>query len=607
MQLKTFTLSLSLLCSLPIMAFDPPTMGWSSWNTYNVHISESIIRSQADALKAKGLDKVGYTYVNIDDGFFGGRDSEGNLIIHPTRFPNGLKPVADYIHSLGLKAGIYSDAGHNTCGHFWAGDALGVGVGLYEHEEQDADMYFNDMGFDFIKIDYCGAIANNNSEGLYLDEQEQYTKIRKAIDAVGRSDVRVNVCRWAFPGTWVSSIGSSWRISHDIEATWASVKSIISFNRYLSAYAVNGGYNDMDMLEIGMGLTDAQERSHFGIWCIQASPLLIGCDINTLSAKSLSLLSNEELIAINQDPLGLQAYIVKANAGVYLYVKDIETLNGNKRVIAVYNSTNNNATFTLKTADVDLAGTVKVRDLFAKADLSDITTGSMTISVPMHDTKIYVLEAEERLERTVYEAETAWMERFQDLGKNNNLGHAKYIEDANCSGGAKVGWLGNHADNWMEWRNVWSKEGGIYDMEIAYGYSDGRSLYWSVNGGEQTLLNTPSNTSGGIKTVKASIVLRPGLNTIRLANPTGWAADIDKMTLKKTAPDPTDVKGISVKKGNKSMKIVSDGTLKVKSDCEATAGIWNAAGVKLRTVSLKKGENVISALPQGVCYVLIEE
>lgn len=142
-----------------------PTMGWSSWNTYRVNISEALIMRQADAMVAKGLNKVGYQYVNIDDGYFGGRDkTSGRLLIHPTRFPNGLKPVVDYIHSLGLKAGIYSDAGRNTCGSIYDADTIGIGVGLYGHDQQDCDMFFSELGFDFIKVDFCGGRPHPNGD-----------------------------------------------------------------------------------------------------------------------------------------------------------------------------------------------------------------------------------------------------------------------------------------------------------------------------------------------------------------------------------------------------------------------------------------------------------
>ncbi len=168
-------------------AQDKPTMGWSSWNTFALNISEDIIKGQATAMRTQGLLKVGYDHINIDDGYFGGRDPEtGKLLIHPTRFPNGLKPVVDYIHTLKMKAGIYSDGGKNTCGNYHGGDKIAEGVGFYGHDQQDCDFFFKELGFDFIKVDFCGGVGFHNSENLYLDEQERYTAIAKAIENTGR-------------------------------------------------------------------------------------------------------------------------------------------------------------------------------------------------------------------------------------------------------------------------------------------------------------------------------------------------------------------------------------------------------------------------------------
>lgn len=173
-------------------AIATPLMGWSSWNAFRVDISEDIIKNQADLMVRTGLKDAGYTNVNIDDGFFDERDSTGIMKANAKRFPNGMKPVVDHIHGLGLKAGIYTDAGNNTCGSMSDKDRAGVGAGIYGHELQDAQLYFGDWGFDFIKIDYCGG------SHLGLDEKERYTSIRESIDQVNK-DVSVNICRWAFP------------------------------------------------------------------------------------------------------------------------------------------------------------------------------------------------------------------------------------------------------------------------------------------------------------------------------------------------------------------------------------------------------------------------
>ena len=162
----------ALQASAVSFAQNGPTMGWSSWNTYGVNINEALIKRQADAMVSKGLKQAGYDHINIDDGYFGGRDKKtGQLLIHSTRFPNGLKGIVDYIHAKGLKAGIYSDAGRNTCGSMFNGDVTGKGVGLYEHDQQDADFFFRELGFDFIKVDFCGGSYYHNEDHLVLDEQ----------------------------------------------------------------------------------------------------------------------------------------------------------------------------------------------------------------------------------------------------------------------------------------------------------------------------------------------------------------------------------------------------------------------------------------------------
>ena len=249
MKMKNRVVFSLLLLATTATAQDGPTMGWSSWNTFGINISDAIIRGQADAMVSTGLKAVGFDHINIDDGFFGSRNLQtGELLIHPTRFPNGLKPVADYIHSKGLKAGIYSDAGANTCGNFNSGDEHGVDVGLYRFDQRDIDFYFKDCGFDFIKVDFCGGNPKDNSQGLELDPQERYTAIAEAIKRTGKDHVRMNVCRWDYPGTWVSDVAFSWRTTADIYDGWKSVQGILAENLYLSAYCEKGHFNDMDML-----------------------------------------------------------------------------------------------------------------------------------------------------------------------------------------------------------------------------------------------------------------------------------------------------------------------------------------------------------------------
>ena len=515
---------------LAVLAVNPPLMGWSSWNTYGVEINDSVIKVQADAMTELGFAACGYNHVNIDDGFFGGRDADGKLLIHPRRFPNGLRPLVDYIHGKGLKAGIYSDAGRNTCGSFWGGDSDGIGVGLYGHDDQDMQLFFNELDFDFIKVDYCGADPANNSEGLDLDVETRYKEIYEAIKATGREDITWNICRWAFPGTWACDIVDSWRTTEDIYLGWASVKSIINQSLYLSAYTGGGRYNDMDMLEVGRGLTAEEDKTHFGMWCVMSSPLLIGCDLNDIKGDALSLMQNKELIAVNQDVLGLQAYVVKRENGGYVLVKDVEELCGNKRVVAFYNPTDAELAMSVDFSQLDLAGAVNVRDLFEKKDRGEFE-GSLSISVPAHGTRIYKLVAEKRLERTLYEAETAWLTCYQELKNNEVYGTAIYSEKGICSGGVAVGWLGGRAENDLQWRNVYSKNGGEYTLRFSFVSGDSRKMMVSVNGGEPVEVTTHNNNWNSVGTVDVNVTLNKGNNTVRLYNASGWMADIDCMRL----------------------------------------------------------------------------
>ena len=554
MMKKLMTWLVALVLPALMVAQNPPLMGWSSWNTYGYQINDSVLKAQADAMVDLGFKDCGYNHINIDDGFFGGRDKSGKLLIHPTRFPNGLRPLVDYIHSKGLKAGIYSDAGRNTCASYWGEpkDTIGIGVGLYGHDAEDFDLYFDELNFDFIKIDYCGADAGNNAEGLDLDVEQRYKEIAAAIEAVkkstGRTDITWNICRWAFPGTWACDMVDSWRTTEDIYLGWESIKSIIGQSLYLSAYTSPGHYNDMDMLEVGRGLTEEEDKTHFGMWCMMSSPLLIGCDMHDIKGNALALMQNKELIALDQDPLGLQAYVVKRMNGGYVLVKDVEEKYGTKRAIAFYNPTNAAISMSINFSEVDLGGPVKVRDLFEKADKGTYE-GSFQVTVPAHGTRIYKLEAAKRYERTLYEAETAWLSAYQEIKNNQAVGTAIYSEKDGCSGGVAVGWLGNAAGNDLQWRNVYSAEGGEYTLKVFFITGENRTMKVSLNGEEVTTYTGNSGGWGTVGSADFDVTLKKGENVVSLSNANGWMGDIDRMELVKKGgavePTPTPDLGLS--------------------------------------------------------------
>ena len=419
------------------------------------------------------------------------------------------------------------------------GDVTGKGVGFYGHDQQDADFFFKDCGFDFIKVDFCGGSYYHNEDHLVLDEQERYTAIAEAIKNTGRTDVRMNACRWAYPGTWIDGAAFSWRTTGDINSSWESVKGIIAENLYLSAYCSKGHYNDMDMLEVGRSLTSEEDKTHFGMWCIMNSPLLIGCDLRNIKSETLTLLKKKELIALNQDSLYQQAYVAGLVNGCFLLVKDLEELNGTKRAFAVYNPNDVQKTVQVNLADLDLGGLVKMYNAFITRNKKE-ATGTFEVTVPAHGVCIYVAEAETRLERTRYEAETGYISVYQEI-KNNQAEKTGIYETADyCSCGYKAGWLGQSEANALEWRNVYSKEGGEYNLTIGYICGESRNITVSVNGEKVKTLSCNSGGWQKVSTKTLTIQLQQGQNTIRLSNATNWMPDIDYINVVSTNPSGID-------------------------------------------------------------------
>ena len=527
-QLLTGLLSVWIPAVLPAQVA-PPVMGWSSWNTFHVNISDSLIRTQADAMVRLGLKDVGYTHINIDDGFFGWRDSTGVMHPHPWRFPNGMKVVADYIHSLGLKAGIYSDAGANTCGSRYDNDENGFGAGLYGHEVQDARLYFCDWGFDFIKIDYCGA-----GTWLDLEEQKRYKAVCETIRQEAGHPVSINICRWAFPGAWAKDIATSWRISPDIRPRWSSIKGIIAKNLYLSAFAGDGHYNDMDMLEIGRGLTPDEEEVHVGMWCMMSSPMLIGCDLNTLQPSSLALLKNRELLAINQDSLGLQAYVALRQGEGFVVVKDLQQTHGTTRAVAFYNPSDSAVSFSVPLKELELAGKAKAWDVIRHEKVK-IEKDLIVAEIPAHGIKVMEVKATNRLETTRYEAEWAYLSAYDDLGKRKMP--VKYVPTEGASGGICVANVGGEKESYAAWSNVWSDEGGSYRLRVKYVEEPRLKMMLDVNGqtcGGIFTGTQPVNAKNKVfKEAAFEVKLQKGYNTIKLYSPFTLLPMLDCIYLEK--------------------------------------------------------------------------
>lgn len=294
-----------------------PQMGWNSWNEFACDIDEKLIRETADAMVRLGLKDAGYEYVNIDDCWHGKRDAAGNIHPDPERFPSGMKALADYVHGKGLKLGIYSDAGATTCGGR---------PGSRGHEYQDAITYAA-WGIDYVKYDWC------DTKGL--NAAAAYTTMRDAIRSAGRP-MLFSICEWGDnkPWEWATDIGHSWRTTGDISPCWdceinhgswssLGVMRILDKQAGLRKHAGPGHWNDMDMMEVGMGMSENEDRAHFSIWSMLASPLIMGNDLRSMPESTLKILANKDVIAINQDKLGVQAWKARSEGPMELWAKPL--------------------------------------------------------------------------------------------------------------------------------------------------------------------------------------------------------------------------------------------------------------------------------------------
>ncbi len=344
-----------------------PPMGWNSWNLFAEKVDDQTVRTMADAMVSSGMKDAGYVYINIDDTWEGTRDANGVLGTNH-KFPD-MKALADYVHSKGLKIGIYSSPGPRTCGGYPAS---------YGHEEQDAKM-FAAWGIDYLKYDWCSAGS------IYKNEQLQavYQKMGDALHAAGRPIV-YSLCEYGLAGVekWGPAVGGNvWRTTGDIRDEWDSMRDNIEKQVPTAAYAGPGHWNDPDMLEIGNGhMTDDEYRTHMSLWALTAAPLLAGNDIRKMSDTTKSILLNKEVIAVNQDPLGKQASPVK-NGKLETWVKPLKDGSVAVGVVNLDTAPGNAA---VKASDLGLKGAVRSgRDLWAHKDVQ-FKDGVYSAQLPAH-------------------------------------------------------------------------------------------------------------------------------------------------------------------------------------------------------------------------------
>ena len=374
-KIKIAFLSVLLICSVALPAQNAPIMGWSSWNHFHINIDEKMIREQADAMISSGMYKAGYRFINIDDGYFGGRNSDGNLLTDTKKFPSGMRALTDYIHARKLKAGIYSDAGKNTCGSKYDNDPNGIGVGMYGHVERDCNLFFNDWKFDFLKVDWCGG------DWMGLDEETEYTKIIHAVKSIN-PEIVFNICRWQFPGEWAIKLADSWRISGDIRENFSSILRIIDLNADFHQYSPPGHYNDMDMLQVGRGMTYDEDKTHFSMWCMMNSPLLAGNDLRDMTRETIEILTNKEIIALNQDKGFRQATRLLREGDIEIWVKPLGKI-GKQKAIAIMNRGEKTGQTALTPEKIGVRSTSKLRDLWLHENIGKLGK-SRTFTIPKH-------------------------------------------------------------------------------------------------------------------------------------------------------------------------------------------------------------------------------
>jgi alpha-galactosidase len=359
-----------------------PPMGWNSWNTFRLEINEELVRDIADLFVNQGFKDAGYEYIVIDDGWQIDRDEKGNIVVNPDKFPSGIKALADYIHSIGLKFGIYSDAGYQTCGGY---------PGSLGHEYQDARQYA-EWGVDYLKYDWC----NTGQQSA----PDSYKLMRNALEKAGRPIV-FSMCEWGTskPWQWGKGIGHLWRTTFDIRPCWdcgekvlskgVQVENFMGFTKILDlqvgleSYAGPGHWNDPDMLEVGNGnLTLDENKAHFSLWCILSAPLMMGNDIRKAPPEILQILLNTEAIEVNQDKLGKQGSKIRDDGDLEVWSK---ALHDGSRAVVLFNRSEKAETINVNWTEIGYPSYLKakVRDLWEKEDVGEFTK-SISAEVMSH-------------------------------------------------------------------------------------------------------------------------------------------------------------------------------------------------------------------------------
>lgn len=409
MKLKTtllifsFVLTHTLLSQNQSQLAPTPPMGYMTWNYFGLDIHENDIKTLADAMVETGLRDLGYNYIFIDDGWQGGRDNKNNIIADPAKFPSGMKSLVDYVHTKGMKIGIYSDAAPLTCGGYTAS---------LNFEEQDAKT-FAAWGFDYLKYDYCGAPAD------WQTAISRYERMAKALQNSGR-DIAFGICEWGDRSPWLwarKAGGHLWRTTADVRDKWkshapagsaphelhgygAGILDILEINAGLDKYAGPNGWNDPDMLVVGLygkkgapstdlggtGCTDTEYQSQMSLWCLMAAPLMITCDVRNMNEATKRILTNKDIIAIDQDPLGIQAERKLKTDLLQIFVKPLS--NGDV-ALGILNTSDQEQTIEVNPETLGIFNKRKAKDLWSGQTMK--TGKRIKVKMAAHETKVFRL------------------------------------------------------------------------------------------------------------------------------------------------------------------------------------------------------------------------
>ena len=364
-----------------------PPMGWNSWNTFGANISDALIRETADQLVITGLAASGYEYVVIDDIWaLRDRDQSGRMVADPEKFPHGMKALADYVHSKGLKFGMYSCAGIMTCASY---------PGSFDYEFIDAQT-FAEWGVDFLKYDYCFKPASSFGPNLYK-------RMAMALRASGR-EILFSACNWGAEESekWMRTSGAHmWRSTGDIEDNWTSIIDILQLQNDKEAYGAPGCFNDMDMLVVGMygkgnvgigGCSDVEYKSHFSLWALLNSPLMIGADVRCLSEAALKILSNKDIIALNQDEEGRQPYQVTEWTNPKFKKIYVRALKNGEYAVGMFNLGDHSLDINLMFCEIGLTTHAGYHLEFTELweqKLYGRFKDKLTVSIDSHDCKVF--------------------------------------------------------------------------------------------------------------------------------------------------------------------------------------------------------------------------